>query len=111
LADSKSGKDRPTIWVHVFEKDTPEGAVYLPEDADIPLSRRPRERIELGADGKATLFVPGPDDRFIPQPARWSEEGDEITVRDVSDAVKLRIVERSADRLVVKVTKKPNPAP
>ena len=26
-------------WVHVFEEDTPEGAVFRPEDADIPLSR------------------------------------------------------------------------
>jgi hypothetical protein len=103
LADSKSGKkDRPTIWVHVFEKDTPEGAVYLPEDADIPLSRRPRERIELGADGKATLLLPGPDDRFVAQPARWTEEGDDVVVRDPSNAVKLRIVERTANRLVVK---------
>jgi hypothetical protein len=107
VADSKSGqKERPTTWVHVFEKDTPEGAVYLPEDAPgIPLSRRPRERIELGADGKATFFVAGPDDRFIPQPAKWSNEGDDVAVRDVSNAVKLRIVERTPDRLVVKVTK------
>jgi hypothetical protein len=107
VADSKSGqKGRATTWVHVFEKDTAEGAVYLPEDAaDIPLSRRPRERIELGADGKATLLVPGPDDRFIPQPARWTEEGDDVVVRDASNAVRLRIVERTPDRLVVKVTK------
>jgi hypothetical protein len=93
------------VWVHVFEKDTPEGAVYLPEDADIPLSRRPRERLELGADGKATLLVPGPDDRFIRQPARWAEEGQDVVVRDASDAVKVRIVKRSPDRLIVRIAK------
>jgi hypothetical protein len=94
-----------TTWVHVYEQDTPEGAVYRPEDAAIPLSRRPRERIELGADGQAALLTPGPDDRFIRQPARWSEEGDEVVVRDASNAVKIRIVERSPDRMVVRVKK------
>jgi hypothetical protein len=108
VADSKDArkkKSAPTVWVHVFEQDTPEGAVYLPEDSNIPLSRRPRERIELGADGKAALLVPGPDDRFIRQPARWTEEGQDVVVRDVSDAVKLRIVERSPNRMVVKLAK------
>lgn len=91
-----------TTWVHVFEQDTPAGAVYKPEDSDIPLSRRPRERIELAADGRATLLMPGPDDRFVPQPARWVEEGGEVVVRDSSNTVRLRIVERSPDRMVVR---------
>jgi hypothetical protein len=91
-----------TIWVHVFEQDTAAGAVYRREDDNIPLSRRPRERIEIGADGSATLLMPGPDDRFIPQRARLTEEGDEATTRGTSDAVRLRIVERSADRMVVR---------
>jgi hypothetical protein len=91
-----------TTWVHVFEQDTAEGAVYRREDDDIPLSRRPRERIEIGADGSATLLMPGPDDRFIRQRARLTNEGDEVTARDASDAVRLRIVERSGDRMVVR---------
>jgi hypothetical protein len=91
-----------TTWVHVFEQDTPAGAVYKPEDSDIPLSRRPRERIELDPGGRATLLMPGPDDRFVRQPARWTEEGGEIVVRDSSDTVRLRIVERSPDRMVVR---------
>lgn len=91
-----------TIWVHVFEEDTAEGAVFRPEDADIPLSRRPRERFELKADGTAVLSMPGPDDRVVPQPARWREEADEVVVCDAAGAVRLRIVGRSADRLVVR---------
>jgi hypothetical protein len=91
-----------TTWVHVFEQDTPAGAVYKPEDSDIPLSRRPRERIELDPGGRATLLMPGPDVRFVRQPARWTEEGGEIVVRDSSDTVRLRIVERSPDRMVVR---------
>jgi hypothetical protein len=92
-------------WVHVFEEDTPAGAVFRPEDADIPLSRRPRERVELRADGSAVLLVPGPDDRFVPQPARWSEEGGAVVVRDAREAVRMRIVKQSADRLVVEMAR------
>lgn len=90
-------------WVHVFEEDTAEGAVFRPEDADIPLSRRPRERIELRADGSATILVPGPDDRFVPQPARWTDEGGALVVRDAEDAVRMRVVKQSSDRLVVEM--------
>ena len=38
--------------------------MYRPEDDDIPLSRRPRERLELRADGSAHVFGGGPDDRL-----------------------------------------------
>jgi hypothetical protein len=103
MAKSPKRSTETTTWVHVYEQDTPEGAVYKPEHADIPLSRRPRERIELAPDGKATLLTPGPDDRFVRQVARWSEEDDEVVVRDVSNAVKLRIIERTPDRMVVRV--------
>ena len=57
MAARKASGDRlfTTRWVHVFEEDTAEGAVYRPEDDQIPLSRRPRERLEysrrrVGAD-------------------------------------------------------------
>jgi hypothetical protein len=67
-------KDRlfTTRWVHVFEEDTPEGAVYRPEDDNIPLSRRPRERLQLSADGTAKIITQGPDDRLIEKPGTWS---------------------------------------
>jgi hypothetical protein len=108
VAKSKRGGERAaTTWVHVFEKDTPEGAVYLPEDADIPLSRRPRERLELGDDGEATLLEPGPDDRFVEKPARWTDSADEAASasRRASNVVDIRIVERTPDRLVVRIAK------
>jgi hypothetical protein len=90
-------------WVHAFEQDSPEGAVFRPEHADIPLSRRPRERVELHEDGTAVLLMPGPDDGYVGQPARWSEEGDAIVVRDAKDRVRLRIVESWADKLIVQM--------
>ena len=90
-----------TRWVHLFEQDTPRGEVYVPEDGAIPLSRRPRERLELKPDGSATLFASGPDDRPTPQAARWTQEGDVGNVPSGSGAAVLRIVERSPTRLVV----------
>jgi hypothetical protein len=97
-------KDRlfATGWVHVFEEDTAEGAVFRPEGDDIPLSRRPRERLELDPDGKARVFVQGPDDRYIEQPAAWVDEDGALVVRTRKGSV-LQIVERTPTRLVVKM--------
>jgi hypothetical protein len=93
-------------WIHVFEEDTAQGAVYRPEEHDIPLSRRPRERLELDADGSARLLVPGPDDRAQEQSATWREEDGEIVIRagprGPAPGRVLRVVERSADRLIVR---------
>ena len=91
-----------TTWVHVFEEDTEEGAVYRPEEDDIPLSRRPRERIELQSDGSARLFEPGPDDRFMEQRATWSEEKGAVVIRKSAGPTALRIVRQSPSRLIVR---------
>lgn len=92
-----------TRWVHIFEEDTAEGAVYRPDSADLPLSRRPREQLELNADGNATLLVAGPSDRPEPIAARWEQEGEELVVRTTGKKLReLRIVSHSADRLVVR---------
>ena len=90
-----------TRWVHVFEEDTGDGAVYRPEQSEIPLSRRPREQLVLGADGQATLFTAGPDDRLVARPATW-RDGD--TGRGAPQAgADVHIVDRSPDRLVVRI--------
>jgi hypothetical protein len=86
----------------VFEEDTPDGRVFRPADGDIPLSRRPRQRLELRPDGSAVLSMPGPDDRPVPTSGRWTEEDGDIVVRDASDRVEFRIVERTPDRLLVR---------
>jgi hypothetical protein len=90
-----------TQWVHVFEEDTAAGAVYRPQDADIPLSRRPRERLELDADGKARLLTQGPDDRYVAQAASWQDENDGVMIRTRGGSPTLRIVERSPARLLI----------
>jgi hypothetical protein len=91
-----------TGWVHVLEEDTAEGAVFRPESGDVPLSRRPRERIHLEPDGKARVSLPGADDRYMDQPASWRDDGGKVVIRTAAGAV-LRIVERSPTRLVVKM--------
>jgi hypothetical protein len=95
-----------TGWVHAFEQDTAEGAVYRPRGTKLPLSRRPRERLELDPDGSARIFVQGPDDRYVEQPARWQDEDGTLVVRARVGGAELRIVERSAERLIVKVGRK-----
>ena len=89
--------------MHVFEEDTPAGAVYRLEDDTIPLSRRPRERLELGRDGSASFFVPGPDDRLVERPATWRDEDGALVVRAREGGIELHIVERSPTRLVVQL--------
>jgi hypothetical protein len=94
-----------TTWVHVFEEDTPDGAVYRPADDNIPLSRRPRERLTLADDGTARVSMPGPDDRLTDQPATWTADGDTLVVRTTARGAAPReivIVERSPKRLVVR---------
>ena len=92
------------VWVHVFEEDTAAGAVFKPEDADIPLSRRPREQIEFRSGGAATLWASGADDRPAPISARWTQEDDGLVVRDGDGTVRLRVLEQSADRLLVRLS-------
>jgi hypothetical protein len=89
-------------WVHVFEQDNGKDAVYLPIDADIPPSRRPREHLVLHADGSATIRTGGPDDRLVARPAKWSKDDDgNVVVRDQGRAT-LRVVDYSPNRLVVR---------
>jgi hypothetical protein len=96
-------------WVHVFEEDTAAGAVYRAEGDAIPLSRRPREQLELARDGSARFFVPAPDDRLVEQPASWQKEDDEFVVRVRDGRAELRIVDRSPTRLVVQVRPRESP--
>ena len=109
MAQKKRAADDPlfaTAWVQVFEEDAAGRTVFRPEDADIPLSRRPRERIELRDDGSARLWMPGPDDRFYEQPANWTQQKDEVVLRTDQGTV-LRIVDESSRRLIVEILRAP----
>jgi hypothetical protein len=90
-----------TTWVHVHEEDNEEGALYRPEDADIPLSRRPRERIRFHADGSACVLNAGPDDRHVEKPATWREESGAIILHESDSGRQRRVVRREPDRLTI----------
>jgi hypothetical protein len=79
-----------TAWVHVFEEDGTEGDVYRPEGGELPLSRRPRQRLSFFPDGSAKLVVSGPDDRLHSVAAHWTEAKGEIVVTAESAAVSVR---------------------
>ena len=98
-----------TRWVHMFEEDTGAAAVYRPETDDVPLSRRPRERLTLSPDGTARVTVGGPDDRPIDTSAEWERQGDEVIVRTKgrrggSEEV-LHLTIESPTRLLVRTAK------
>jgi hypothetical protein len=76
--------------------------VYRREDDNIPLSRRPRERLELHAGGAATIFTPGADDRSSARAAAWHEEDGEIVIRTRDAGTELRITDMSPSRLLVR---------
>ena len=90
------------VWVHAFEEDTPEGAVYRPEGERFPLSRRPRRRLSFHADGGATVSDGGADDRLVDRSSTWSEEGG-LPVIHCPGGGRLRVVARGPRRLVVRV--------
>ena len=94
-----------TTWVHVFEEDGAQGAVYRPEEHDIPLSRRLRERLKLARNGSAKLFVPAPNDQLTEQRVRWRDAGDSSQAAPAS-GTDVRIVESSPARLVVQISGK-----
>jgi hypothetical protein len=87
--------------VHVHEEDTAEGAVYRPADSDIPLSRRPREQLELDRNGSARVSTGGEDDRLSSREATWSEVKDTIVVRH-SRGEEFQVVAASPERIVLR---------
>ena len=105
MSPKRAGRDPlfATTWVHVFEEDTDRGAVYRPEDSDVPLSRRPRERLRVDPGGSARLFVSGPDDRLVEKSATWKDEGDALVIRASEGGTELRVIDRSPTRLVVQM--------
>lgn len=109
LPPRKARVDPSTIcgirWIHAFEQDTGAGAVFCPETDQIPLARRPRERLELQAGGAARVFVGGADDRPVPRIGRWRATSEgimiEVPAADREQAMTWRIVEATPTRVVV----------
>ncbi|HYN06960.1 MAG TPA: hypothetical protein VES67_06195 [Vicinamibacterales bacterium] len=110
MTAKRAPKDKlfETRWVHVSEQDTPDGAVFRPDDEHVPLSRKPRDWLEVHEDGSATLYTPGPDDRPVERRATWQDVGGGSGTRRGGGEADVQIVERSPLRLVVKLRTAPD---
>lgn len=92
-------------WVQALEEASDEGVVFRPQAAELPLSRRPRQRLTFFPDGKATVVVTGPDDRLHDVEARWTENAGEITVEPEPSARSFRTLHlrlKADDRLIAR---------
>lgn len=67
-------------WVHSYEEDRDDEAVFRPATFDLPPARG-RRSIELRGDGSYVEAFPGPVD--VPQETggRWSLAGDELKLQ------------------------------
>src|SRR5687767_11757908 len=92
-------------WIRVEEGAATAGTIrYLPEEADVPLSRKPRERLELRPDGKAHVLLCAADDRLKRKPATWTLLDDEIVIEFEDAPLRkrtLRVRDWSPDALTV----------
>ncbi len=94
-------------WLHFFEEDAAGEEIYRPAATAVPPARRPRERLQLGADGAAHVSVGGPDDRSRALAATWTAVSNDIVIRVTSAPTarsSYRIVTIEPDRLVVRVS-------
>jgi len=61
-------------WIHSFEEDSEDGAVYRPPDFDFPLARG-RKGLELKEDSEFIEYTIGRTDAPHGNPGRWQPEG------------------------------------
>lgn len=93
-------------WVHVDGDDTAAGAVYHNAEANIALSRRPKEYLEFAEDGTVKKLATGADDRAHEvDSARWSSNDPNVSFKfasaDARGATSYHVVEQGDDRIVV----------
>jgi|SRR5688572_11904174 hypothetical protein len=58
-------------WIHSWEEDSGENRTYRREGFDFPLSRRPRQVVDLMADGHFVSRSGGPADATVAREGRW----------------------------------------
>ena len=92
-------------WIHAFEEDTEEAAVYRPA-ASHPVrpARRPRGRIEFQPDGTFVERRPAPDDRLREVRGRWERRDPDriaVTFPEGRGAPYELTLARTGDRLLV----------
>ena len=88
-------------WLFSHEED---GArVYLPRDAKLAPSRRPRDGFDVQSGGRFRAYAAGAGDAPTARDGRWEASGDVITVTyDDGGASSLRVVDAAPGRLLVR---------
>ncbi len=59
-------------WIHAGEEDAGATRTYRPQGWPLPLSRRPRQILELHDDGRFISRTAGPADARIGREGRWT---------------------------------------
>jgi len=91
-------------WIHSFEEDHGDVAVYRPIEHEFPPARATRDGIEFAADGSFTEWAVGRGDAREPVPGRWqTAEADTVAVSTEGGGEQvLDIVHLASDRLEVR---------
>jgi hypothetical protein len=101
MAAPLSAGDLVGVWVRTPEHDEGELAAYR-RAAAVGRSR-PRERLELDADGTLRHTRPGPDDRPVRREGRWELDGAELVLRAAgAPEVRYEVVRVDDDALRVR---------
>jgi hypothetical protein len=90
-------------WLHSREEDTGAQIVFRPPDYDFPLTRRPREILELRSDGTLIKGTPSASDSVEEKGGKWKIEGsDKLIFYSEGEPIETwKIASVDSDRLVL----------
>lgn len=88
-------------WLHLHEDGGGDTLTYVRRGTDLPPSRG-RTVLTLGAEGRASVGTPGPDDRPREAAGDWELHGNVLTIDAPGLAGSYLVVAVSAERLVLR---------
>jgi hypothetical protein len=95
-------KELARNWVEVREEGSADRIVLRPQSYPIPPARG-RRALDLSGPGQAAFAkAPGPDDKSVAKPGKWSVSGDELMIDAPDWAGKYTIEQISQDILVLR---------
>ncbi len=90
-------------WIHSYEEDDGDEAVFRPSSYDFPLTRRPRESFELKAGGKLVKGEATASDSVREAQGKWELEDDKVIFHNESGLNQTKqIASCEEDKLVLK---------
>ena len=91
-------------WVHSSEEDTADETVFRPADYDFPLTRRPRQSLELKPDGKLVKGIATAADSIAEAEGNWElADNNKIALNTESEPPQtMEIASINKDKLVIK---------